>query len=97
MLRPTGVVGMGSIPRALVGSVALLIILLRYVSVNVVLTATSNSKKEVSIAQTLTVRTRVFLSSIFETMWAIGVGGVVGHLSAQAHSRTYQLVLRDAN
>ena len=82
MLRPTGVVGMGSIPIALVGSVALLIILLRYISVNVVLTATSNSEKEVPMAKTLTVRTRVFLSSIFETMWAIGVGGVVGHLSA---------------
>lgn len=73
---------MGSIPIALVGSVALLIILLHYVSVNVILLATSNSKKEVHMAKTLTVRTRVFLRSIFETMWAIGVGGAVGHLSA---------------
>lgn len=82
MLRPTGVVGMGSTPIALVGSVALLIILLRYISVNVILLANSNSEKEVPMAKTLTVRTCVLLSSIFETMWAIGVGGVVGHLSA---------------
>ena len=72
---------MGSIPIALVGSVVLLITLLRYISVNLVLTANSNSKKEVPVAKTLTVRTRVFLSAIFKTMWACGVGGVVGHLS----------------
>lgn len=34
------------------------------------------------MAKTLTARTRVFLSSIIETTWAIGVGGVVGHLLA---------------
>jgi hypothetical protein len=51
---------MGSIPIALVGSVALLIILLRYISVNVILPVTSNSEKEVSMAKTVTVRTRVF-------------------------------------
>lgn len=82
MLRPTGVAGLGSIPIALVGSVALLLILLRFISVNVVLPATSNSEKEVPMVKTLTDRTRVFLSSMFETMWAIGVGSVVGHLSA---------------
>jgi hypothetical protein len=82
VLRPIGVVGWGSIPLALVGSVALLLVLLRYVSINVVLPATSNSNKEVPMVKTLTARTRVFLSSIFETMWAIGVGGVVGHLAA---------------
>ncbi len=34
------------------------------------------------MVKTLNARTRVFLSSIFETLWAIGVGGVVGHLLA---------------
>ena len=82
MLRPTGVTGWGSIPLAFVGSIALLLILLRYISVNVVLPATSNSEKGVPMVKALTDRTRVFLSSMFETMWAIGVGGVVGHLSA---------------
>jgi hypothetical protein len=81
-LRPTGVAGWGSIPLAFVGSIALLLILLRYISVNVVLPATSNSEKEAPMVKALTDRTRVFLSSMFETMWAIGVGGVVGHLSA---------------
>jgi hypothetical protein len=32
--------------------------------------------------KTITARTRIFFSSLFETMWAIGVSGVVGHLSA---------------
>jgi len=67
---------------ALVGSIALLLSLLRFISVNVVLQATSNSKKEVSMVKILTARTRTLVSSIFETMWAIGVGSVVGHLSA---------------
>lgn len=34
------------------------------------------------MVKTLTARTRIFLSSAFETIWAIGVGGVVGHLLA---------------
>lgn len=63
----------------LVGSVALLLVLLRYISINLILSG-QNNIKEVSMAKTLTARTRVFLSSIFETTWAIGVGGVVGHL-----------------
>lgn len=33
------------------------------------------------MVKTLTARTRIFLSSVFETIWAIGVGGVVGHLA----------------
>lgn len=81
VLRLTGVAGWGSISLALVGSVALLLILLRYISANVILPATSNSEKGVSMVKTLTGRTRVFLSSTFETMWAIGVGSVVEHLS----------------
>lgn len=38
--------------------------------------------KGVSMKKTLTARTRIFLSSILETIWAAGVGSVVGHLSA---------------
>lgn len=38
------------------------------------------------MVKTLTARTRVFFSSIFETMWAIGVSSVVGHLSTYIHS-----------
>jgi hypothetical protein len=32
--------------------------------------------------KTLNARLRVFLSSVFESSWAIGVGSVVAHLSA---------------
>lgn len=63
----------------LVGSVALLLVLLRYASINLI-PSNQNNIKEVSMVKTLTARTRVFLSSIFETTWAIGVGSVVGHL-----------------
>jgi hypothetical protein len=64
----------------LVGSVALLLILLRYISINLIPSGQDN-KKEVPMEKTLTARTRMFSSSAFETIWAIGVGGVVGHLS----------------
>lgn len=33
------------------------------------------------MVKTLTARTRIFFSSAFETIWAIGVGSVVAHLS----------------
>lgn len=66
---------------ALVGSVALLLVLLRYISINLMPSDQYNIK-EVTMVKTLTARTRVFLSSIFETTWAIGVGSVAGHLSA---------------
>jgi hypothetical protein len=80
---PIGVVGGGSIPLTIVGSIALLLILLRYASIRSVPLANENSKKEVSMVKTLTARTSIFLSSAFETMWAIGVGGVAGsHLLA---------------
>ena len=80
---PIGVVGGGSIPLAVVGSIALLLILLRYISIRFVPLANENSNKEVSMVKTLTGRARVFFSSTFETMWAIGVGGVAGlHLLA---------------
>jgi hypothetical protein len=76
------VVGGGlAIPVTLVGSVALLLVLLRYTSINLI-PSDQNNIKEVSMVKTLNARTRVFLSSIFETLWAIGVGGVVGHLLA---------------
>lgn len=81
--RPIGVIGWGSIPLTLVGSIALLLILLRYISLNLVPTGKDKSKQEVvPMAATLTARTRIFFSSMFETIWAIGVGGVVGHLLA---------------
>jgi len=76
------VVGGGlAIPVTLVGSVALLLVLLRYTSINLI-PSDQNNIKEVSMVKILNARTRVFLSSIFETSWAIGVGGVVGHLLA---------------
>jgi hypothetical protein len=74
--------GWGSIPLALVGTIVLLLTLLRYISHNLVLSAKDNSIKEVPMVKTITARTRIFFSSLFETMWAIGVSGVVGHLSA---------------
>lgn len=80
--RPIGVIGGGSIPLALVGSIVLLLILLRYFSIGVALSATNNVNKGDPMEKTLTARTLIFLSSIFETMWAIGVSSVVGHLSA---------------
>ena len=66
-------------PLVLVGSVVLLLVLLRYISINLIPTG-QNNIKEVFMDKTLTVRTRIFLSSVFETLWAIGVGGAVGHL-----------------
>lgn len=36
--------------------------------------------------KTLTASTRLVFSSMLETMWAIGVSSVVGHLSTQVHS-----------
>ena len=70
-----------AIPVTLVGSVALLLVLLRYTSINLI-PSDQNNIREVSMAKTFNARTRVFLSSIFETSWAIGDGGVVGHLLA---------------
>lgn len=78
VLRPIGVIGGGSIPQSIVGSIALLIILLRYISIRLVPLVNENSKKEISMVKTLTARTRIFLSSLFETLWAIGVSSVAG-------------------
>lgn len=69
------------LPVTLVGSVALLLLMLRYLSLRLIPSDQANMK-EVPMAKTLTACIRVFFSSAFETLWAIGVGGVVGHLSA---------------
>ena len=81
VLNPIGVIGGGlSIPLALVGSVALLLVLLRYLSIRLIPSGQGNTK-EVPMEKTLTARTRIYFSSALETIWAIGVGSVVGHLS----------------
>ena len=80
-LRPIGVIGGGlAIPVAIVGSVALLLFLLRYASIRLIPSDQDNIK-EVSMVKTLKARTRIFLSSAVESIWATGVGIVVGHLS----------------
>ncbi|GAB7261926.1 hypothetical protein DZJ_22240 [Dickeya ananatis] len=67
------------IPVALFGSVAFLLIMLRYVSIRLIPMGQDNIM-EGAMIKTLNARTRVFLSSLVESMWAAGVGGVVGHL-----------------
>ena len=80
-LRPMGEVGGGlAIPVALVASVALLLVLLRYISIRLI-SSDQDNIKEVAMVKTLIARTRIFLGSTFETIWAIGVSNVVGHLS----------------
>ncbi len=64
-----------------VGSVAFLLLVLRYVSIRLV-PSDQDSIKEVSMDKTLKARTRIFLSSVFESIWATGVGVIAGHLSA---------------
>ncbi len=81
VLRPIGVIGGGlAILVALVGSVAFLLVLLRYLSIRLIPSGQGNTK-EVPMEKTLTASTRIYFSSVFETIWAIGVGSVVGHLS----------------
>jgi hypothetical protein len=82
MFRPIGEIGGGlAIPMAIVGSVALLLVLLRYVSIRLVPSDHDNIK-EVSMVKTLKARTRIIFSSVLESIWATGVGIVAGHLSA---------------
>ncbi len=69
---------MGSIPFMFVGSIAFLLIFLRYASVRLIPLVNENSKKEVSMVKTLTAKTRVLLSSVLETIWAFGVSSVAG-------------------
>jgi hypothetical protein len=65
---------------AFVGSVALLLFLLRYVSIRLIPPGQDNNK-EVPMVKTLTVKARIFFSTILETIWAIGAGSVASHLS----------------
>lgn len=81
VFRSIGVIGGGlAIPLTIVGSIALLLVLLRYISIRLV-PSSQNNIKEVSMVKTLKARTQVFVSSIVESSWAIGVGVVAGHLS----------------
>lgn len=76
-----GVIGGGSSPLTLVGFVALLT-LLRYISNKLILSVNDNSKKEGNtMEKTKIAGTRIVASSLIETVWAIGVSNVVGHLS----------------
>ena len=81
VFRPKGVVGGGEIPVTFVGSIALLLFLLRYVSIRLIPSGHDNNK-EVPMVKTLTVKARIFFSAVLETIWAIGAGSVVSHLSA---------------
>lgn len=65
---------------AVVGSVALLLFLLRYVSIRLI-PSDQDSTKEVSMVKTLKARSRIFYSSVVESLWATGVGAAAGHLS----------------
>jgi hypothetical protein len=81
VFRPIGVIGGGvTIPVTFVGSVALLLFLLRYLSIRLTPSGQGNIT-EVPMVKTLTARTRIFFSSAIETIWATGVGSVVAHLS----------------
>jgi hypothetical protein len=66
---------------AFVGSIVFLLVLLRYVSIRLSPSARNNIK-EVPMKKTLTIKARKFVSTVLETIWAIGAGGVAGHLSA---------------
>lgn len=81
-LRLIGLVGGGSIPQALLASLPFLI-LLRFLSLRAITDQSTcvSEKKEMLMSQN-TLNTRIFSSSTLETIWAIGVGGVAGSLSA---------------
>ncbi len=82
VFRPIGVIGGGLTPlMAFAGSIFLLLVLLRYVSIRLIPSDQDNIK-EVSMKKSLTVRSRVFLSYSLESIWAIGVSSVASHLSA---------------
>jgi len=82
-LRSIGLVGGGlTIPMTIVGSVVLLLLLLRYASIRLIpSTLNQDNIKEIPMEKTLKARTRIFLSSSVESIWATGVGVVAGHLS----------------
>ncbi len=81
MLRLIGKIGQGSIPWTFVGSVALILVLLRYLSIQLASTTTVDKNQGVPMGQTFIARARIFFSSLFETIWATGVGCVSGYLS----------------
>jgi len=69
-----------TIPMTIVGSVFLLLLLLRYASIRL-MPSNQDNIKEVPMDKTLKTRTRIFLSSAVDSIWATGVGVVAGHLS----------------
>lgn len=64
-----------------VGSVVLIFVLLRYVSIQLLSQATAGKNKEVSMVETIKTRFCILFSSMFETTWAAGVGYAAGRLS----------------
>lgn len=82
MFRPIGVIGGGlAIPMAIVGSVALLLVLLCYVSIRLVPSG-HDSIKEMSMVKTLKACSRILFFAVVENIGAAGVGVVAAHLSA---------------
>ena len=80
VFRSAGVVCWGSIPHMIVGSIAFLIVL-RVLSLMLVSSDNNNMKKEGSDMDKTKKTAMVVTSSILETIWAIGVGIIVGQLS----------------
>ena len=77
-----GFVSWGSIPLTCVGFVAVLfaLLFLRILSHCSAPSVGHNGAKEVAMEKTID-RIRLSFSFLFETMWAIGVGGVAWSLS----------------
>ena len=63
-----------------VGSIVLLLVLLRYISIKMI-SSNQDNIKEVPMKITLNARIQTLISSLLETGSAIGVGIVVAHLS----------------
>ena len=63
-----------------VGSIVLLLVLLRYISIKMI-SSNQDNIKEVPMKITLNARIQTFISSLLETGSAIGVGIVAAHLS----------------
>ena len=80
VFRSAGVVCWGSIPYVIVGFIAFLIVL-RVLSLILVSSNNSNMKKEGSSMEKAEKKTKIVTSVVLETIWAIGVGIIVGQLS----------------
>jgi len=63
-----------------VGFIALLLVVLRYVSIKVSPSAHTNIK-EMPMIKTLTVKAREICSIVMETFWAIGASSIASHLA----------------